>query len=160
MVELNIFRCPYQTAESSGTQGSCLGQVRLNATDMALNATNLTNATDDTVNGTSSSYAALFGDGDIHATVEEVEIRWSNHSMCASGYAGSLCGACDVGYVMTGNGCIVCESSGMGTVFMAVGGATIFLILMVLIFRYVKRRAQADEYDPESEIICETLQFI
>ena len=125
-------RCP---------EGSCLGQVRL----LADNSSNFTNQTENETgilfNGTTSE----------DCSDEWNDCQWSNVSQCSLGRRGSLCGDCDVGFVMTGDGCIQCNSGKMTQLFGISGGVVLFLIVSVFLFRRFSNRVKEDAKEQENE---------
>eukprot|EP01048_Picozoa_sp_COSAG05_P018920 COSAG05_NODE_2858_length_2565_cov_2.436740_4_plen_264_part_00 len=66
-VEFNLFRCPFQNDDETGVPGSCLGQIKLNVSNMSM--VSLT----------------------FNASTEE-HYEYANESSCSTGYAGALCG--------------------------------------------------------------------
>ena len=85
-VEFNLFRCPFQTDDETGVQGSCLGQIRLNSSNNPVVSLPANSST-------------------------EEQYEYANESSCATGYAGALCGGCNAGFTMTtSEGCIECNA--------------------------------------------------
>ena len=120
VVELNLFRCPFQTDPKAGVLGSCLGQVRVGE-----------NGTHDSMssNGTAMNSSNLSNDTAMW--------HWGTE-MCYAGYAGSLCGACKDGYTMTKDGCVACDPAGTSDlIVIAIGG-----LLAVVATVFAARRLQ------------------
>jgi hypothetical protein len=150
------------------TNGSCLGQIVVCA-KLNCSIENITNSTNATV---SENDMIPEGDGastvlsnSLNGTTNSTQIRsqtadkkdvppivvYANTSSCRTGYAGALCGACDIGWVMTKDGCISCAADSMFEVVVFVAALAALVFAMYKLIMYLKRKLkEAKDDDTES----------
>eukprot|EP01048_Picozoa_sp_COSAG05_P009695 COSAG05_NODE_809_length_7187_cov_20.173109_3_plen_1294_part_00 len=129
VVELNIFRCPFQTNADEGVTGSCLGQLQL---------------VSNTSEGLNSTLA-------LNSTETDSEVGYHNTTECAPGYGGVLCGWCVNGYVMTNAGCKLCGASALMEAVWFGSGVLILVVVLILVIRWVKNRAEEDDSSSDED---------
>jgi hypothetical protein len=87
----------------------------------------------------------------IEMYVPPIKIQYANASSCRTGYAGALCGACDVGWVMTKDGCISCAADSMFKIVLLVGVIAILAFALYKLLVHLQHKLkQAKDDDSES----------
>ena len=150
VVEMNIFRCPYQDNAETGAVGSCLGQIPLDD----VNSSNLNTNTNSSLNGSNritvpNETQLPFGNNASNRRPAATAVRWTRQSICQVGYTGALCGTCEEDYVMTNDGCQKCDPAGMGSLFVsalvAFVAAYLCFKLLIMARALVQSSAASDE---------------